>query len=87
MSISLAFSALIAESNGKIFTVTFKKKDGTLRKMNCRLNVTKHLKGGLSTIDHDKYIVAYDLQSKGYRCINKNTIVSVALGGEAATIL
>lgn len=84
--ISTVFAALIAQSNGKFVTVTFKKKDGELRKMNCRLGVTKHLKGGTSTVDHDKYLVVYDVQHKGYRCINKSTIVSVALGREAATI-
>ena len=30
----------------KIFSVEFTKKDGTLRKMVCRLGVKKHLKGG-----------------------------------------
>jgi hypothetical protein len=54
--------------------------------MNCRLGVTKHLKGGVSTVDHDKYLVVYDVQSKGYRCINKSTIVSVALSGEKASL-
>ena len=85
-NISTVFAALIAQSKGKFVTVTFKKKDGNLRKMNCRLGVTKHLKGGTSTVDHDKYLVVYDVQNAGYRCINKDTIVSVALGGEAASI-
>jgi hypothetical protein len=86
MSISFAFATLVAQSNGKFVTVTFKKKDGEIRKMNCRLGVTKHLKGGVSTVDHDKYLVVYDVQSKGYRCINKSTIVSVALSGEKASL-
>lgn len=30
---------------GKFFTVTFIKKDGTIRKMNARLGVTKGLTG------------------------------------------
>jgi hypothetical protein len=85
-NISTVFAALIAQSNGKFVTVTFKKKDGNLRKMNCRLGVKKHLKGGTSTVDHDKYLVVYDMQSEGYRCINKNTIVSLSLGGEVATL-
>jgi len=85
-NISTVFAALIAQSKGKFVTVTFKKKDGNLRKMNCRLGVTKHLKGGTSTVDHDKYLVVYDMQSKGYRCINKDTIVSLSLAGEVATL-
>lgn len=73
---------IVAESNGKIVTVTFTKKDGTLRIMTCRLGVTKHLKGGESTLDADQYITAFDMASKGYRAINKDTIVSVKASGE-----
>lgn len=73
---------IVAESNGKIVTVTFTKKDGTLRVMTCRLGVTKHLKGGESTLDADQYITAFDFASKGYRAINKDTIISVKASGE-----
>jgi hypothetical protein len=64
-------------SNGKIFSVEFIKKDGTKRLMNCRLGVTKHLKGGSSTLDPEKFITVYDLQSEGYRAINKDSIINV----------
>jgi hypothetical protein len=86
MTLSTVFASLIAQSNGKFVTVTFRKKDGSLRKMNGRLGVKKHLKGGESTVDHTKYLVLYDVQSKGYRCVNKNTIESVALSNESAFI-
>ena len=67
----------LLNSNGKFLTVTFKKKDGTIRVMNCRLGVTKHLKGGSSTLDPDKYITVYDMQSKGYRAIAKDSILDI----------
>ena len=67
----------ILNSNGKIFTVEFTKKDGTIRIMNCRLGVTKYLKGGSSTLDPNKFITVYDMQSKGYRAINKDAILTV----------
>ena len=67
----------ILNSNGKIFTVTFTKKDGTIRVMNCRLGVTKYLKGGSSTLNPDKFITVYDLQSEGYRAINKDAIINL----------
>ena len=67
----------ILNSNGKIFTVTFLKKDGSLRVINGRLGVTKYLKGGSSTLNPADYITVYDLQSKGYRAINKSTIIEV----------
>jgi len=71
------FANDILNSNGKIFTVEFLKKDGSIRSLNGRLGVTKHLKGGVSTLNPNKYITVYDLQSKAYRAINKATILSV----------
>lgn len=71
----------IAQSKGKFITVSFIKKDGTARVLNGRTGVTKHLKGGTSTIDHDKYLVVYDTVNTGYRCVNKDTIVSVTCEG------
>jgi hypothetical protein len=71
----------IAQSKGKFITVSFIKKDGTTRTLNGRTGVTKHLKGGISTVNHDKYLVVYDTINTGYRCVNKDTIVSVTCEG------
>jgi hypothetical protein len=73
----LSFVDRILNSNGKIMTVKFVKKDGSLRVMNCRLGVTKHLKGGTSTLNPDKFITVYDLKSEGYRAIDKESILDV----------
>lgn len=73
----LNFVDRILNSNGKIMTVKFVKKDGSLRVMNCRLGVTKHLKGGASTLNPDKFITVYDLKSEGYRAIDKESILDV----------
>jgi hypothetical protein len=73
----LNFVDRILNSNGKIMTVKFIKKDGSLRVMNCRLGVTKHLKGGCSTLNPDKFITVYDLKSEGYRAIDKESILEV----------
>ena len=67
----------LLNSNGKILSVTFIKKDGTIRVMNCRLGVTKHLKGGSSTLDPEKYMTVYDLKSEGYRAIAKDQILAI----------
>lgn len=72
---------VIEQSNGKILTVTFIKKDGTERVLNGRLGVTSHLKGGVSTVDHQRYINIFDMQAGGYRNINRDTIKSVRVGG------
>jgi hypothetical protein len=80
--------SLIANTNGQIFGVTFMKKDGTMRDMNCRLGVTKHLKGGklgYSPADFDLMNV-FDIQKKEYRSISLNTLTGVRVGGETFKI-
>ena len=68
----------------KIFTAKFIKKNGEERVINCRLGVTKHLKGvGMkhdpSTLNH---IVVFDMQKKEYRTINVDTLVELKFEGK-----
>lgn len=71
----------IYDSNGRFLTVEFVKKDGSIRKINGRLGVKKYLNGGNSTLDSNKFIIIYDLKARGYRAINKNSILSVKTTG------
>jgi hypothetical protein len=66
----------------KIFSATFTKKDGTERKMLCKLGVKKHLKGGVKKYDTESlnYLTVYSLDSRGYRTINLNTLKSIKCG-------
>jgi hypothetical protein len=70
-----AYDKMMA-TNGKLFTVEFVKRDGSLRTMNCRLNVTKHLKGGKPAYDafSKALLHVYDMVSKGYRTVNLETV-------------
>jgi hypothetical protein len=77
----MKISDFIAQSKGKFITVAFIKKDGTVRNLNGRIGVTKHLKGGVSTVNTDQYLVVYDTVAQGYRSVNKDTIVSVTCEG------
>jgi len=77
----MTLDSIILNSDGKIITVEFIKKDGTLRILNGRLGVKKHLKGGSSTLDAAQYITIYDLKNEGYRAVNRSTIQSVTIGG------
>ena len=73
---------MIEGTNGKFFNVTFKKADGSSRAMNCRTNVTKHLKGGTSTTAHkDNLVTVFDAQKKQYRCINLETVTEITIEG------
>lgn len=67
----------IKKTNGKIFSVTFVKKDGTIRKMTARLGVKKDIKGvGLSFDPTAKQlVVVFDMQKRAYRMINLQTII------------
>ena len=73
---------LIKETNGKFFTVTFIKKDGTERVMNARLGVKVYLKGGQLAYDAESkgLIPVYDVKTGGYRMVNINTITHLKIG-------
>jgi hypothetical protein len=66
----------ILATNGKFFSVSFIKKDGTTRKMTARLGVKKNIKGvGLKFNPTEKnLIVVFDVHKKAYRMINLLTI-------------
>lgn len=81
MSSSKVFASLIEQSNGKMVTVSFIKKDGSLRILNGRLGVKKYLKGGKINTNTDEYINIYDVKNSGYRSINRNTIVALRMQG------
>lgn len=81
MTSSKVFANMIEQSNGKMVTVTFVKQDGTTRVLNGRLGVKKYLKGGKLSTNTDEYINIYDVQNKGYRSINRNTIVALRMQG------
>lgn len=76
--------ALIKKTKGKVFTVVFLKKDGTQRKMNCRLGVSKQVNGnGLAynPADHN-LITVFDMKEKGYRMINTETLTAMQISGK-----
>ena len=77
----MKISNFIAESKGKFITINFIKTDGTVRKLNGRIGVTKYLKHGTATVDLEKYLIVYDTLNAGYRSVNKDTIVSVTCEG------
>ena len=69
----------IKETNGKFFSVTFTKKDGTLRKMTARLGVSKGVKGvGHSYVPSDKgLITVYALDVLNFRMVTLDNVKSI----------
>ena len=70
-------------NDGKIFSVVFTKKDGTIRKMVARLGVRKHLKGGELKYDaaSNNLLPVFDMEKEEYRMINVSTIQEIKVGG------
>jgi len=81
---------LINQSNGRIFSSVFIKKDGRHRIMNARLGVSKHLKKDAKKRPYDpsKYnlIPVFDMINKGYRSINLNTLETLIINKLTYTI-
>lgn len=74
---------MILNSGGRIFSVKFVKKNGEVRKMTCRLHVSKHVKGvGRSFTPSDYDLVgAFDIQADGHRMINLKTVFELTSEG------
>jgi hypothetical protein len=75
---------LIMSTNGRFFTVLFKKKSGELREMNCRLGVKSRLKGtdNESTLAaYPQYVTVFDVVADDYRAINLDTLRKIKTGG------
>ena len=81
---------LIHVTNGKIFSSTFIKKDGSHRLLTGRLKVTKGLKENAKPRPYDpnKYnlICVYDMMAEGYRMLNINTITKLSINTNKYTI-
>jgi hypothetical protein len=73
---------ILKATKGKLFSVKFIKKNGETRILNGRLGVTRYLKGGYDTTSHIKYYInVYDIQKKGYRKVNMNTVERIKYSG------
>ncbi len=79
-AIVAAVKGMLDGSDGKFLTVTFKKKDGSMRTINGRSGVTKHLAGGERTTDPKKYFIIYE-NGNGYRAVNYETVTEIKMDG------
>lgn len=80
----------IEESEGKIFSVVFKKRTtGEWRKLVGRLGVRKDINGtGLKYDPASRQLMTvYDMQNQGWRMINKDSISELQTKGESYVIL
>lgn len=81
---SEAYDLIRRLAGGTFFTATFvKRTDGALRKMNCRLEVKKDLKGGSQGFDPKKQdlLTVWDRGNRAYRMINLAKLIDVTIKG------
>ena len=73
----------IYETNGKIFSAVFTKKDGEKRTMVCRQGVAKYVKGvGLKFKPEERSLIGvFDMQKEAYRFINLDTLEKIKIKG------
>lgn len=68
--------------NGRFFSVTFRKKDGSLRKMIARRGVKRNLQGNPRYNPSDyNLLVVWSVNDEAYRSVNLNTILEVKAAG------
>lgn len=83
-------NALIEQAGGKIFSVEFVKKDGSIRKMTCRRGVDKYSDGGVAGYSvNPENIGVFELAhgdsarkgKENYRCFNANNVLTMKVNG------
>lgn len=74
---------IINRTNGKFFTVTFVKKDGTIRRSTARTGVRKGVKGiGLNYNPTDKGIrIVWVCDAQNFRAIKLNSMLNIKFKG------
>tara|TARA_R110002073_G_scaffold144222_3_gene296295 strand:+ start:2732 stop:3010 length:279 start_codon:yes stop_codon:yes gene_type:complete len=80
---------IIHDTNGKIFSVSFTKKDGSHRDMTARLGVTKHLTGKGRVYNPDDYnmLCVFDTHKEGYRTIPFERLLEVRFKGKKYNVV
>lgn len=77
---------LYKNQQGRIITVEFVKKDGTIRHLNGRFGVRKYLSNPMGghnwTHDYDRhYLTIFDMKKLAYRVINLRTVLNIKASG------
>ena len=80
---------LIHETNGRIFSSTFVKKDNTIRTLTCRLGKRYKSKTGKAAPYKAKefnLLPVYDMRIKEFRMLNFNTLLTLTINKNTYTI-
>lgn len=74
--------------DGRLFSVTFEKKDGTLRRLTGRLGVKQGLVGTGMRFDPvaRNMVPVFDVQKREFRMVNGSTIREIRARGKVLSI-
>lgn len=78
-------ASFLEAAGDKIFTVTFEKKDGTVRILNGRRGVKKFVKG-TGTNKSKTVFTVYDMQKKDYRSVSLSRVIEARVRGAKLTV-
>ena len=79
-----------ATNDGKIFSVTFVKKDGSIRFMVCRSGVKKYRKTGVDLVKrvfNPDLITVFDMQAKEYRSFHQESVLALKTKGQTFNVI
>lgn len=74
---------IVRNRGTKFATVTFRKKDGTVRKINGLFRATSHMVGGdrgdaqHETLRNNDLVAIYSLKDRGWRSFRANSVIEV----------
>jgi hypothetical protein len=71
---------LIAETKGKFFSITFVKKDGTVRVINGKDKYRRLLKGGVNNVTVAGYVPFVNRNTETWASAHKDAIVTFRCG-------
>lgn len=71
---------LIAATKGKFFSITFEKKDGTVRIINGKDKYKRLLKGGENMVEHAGYISAVNRNKETWFSFQPDSVVTFKCG-------
>ena len=80
---------LIRETNGRIFSSTFIKKDNTIRTLTARLGKRYKSKTGKAApykAQNYNLLPVYDMRKKAFRMLNFNTLLTLSINKNTYTI-
>lgn len=71
---------LIKSAKGKFFSVTFEKKDGTIRTINSKDKYFRLIKGGNSTVQGSGYVSAVNRNKESWFCFQPEKVKEFKCG-------